>query len=57
MGDLGDEAINEALRLAKPGAFEGDILAAMQGAIFRGGVPSATASSKIADAAGFKLQG
>ena len=35
--ELGDEAINEAFRLAKPGAFEGDILAAMQGSIFRGG--------------------
>ncbi|MCW5770955.1 MAG: aminopeptidase P family protein [Rhodospirillaceae bacterium] len=34
---LADDAWNEALRLAGPGAFEGDILAAMQGAVFRGG--------------------
>jgi Xaa-Pro dipeptidase len=35
--ELGDAALAEAWRLAKPGAFEGDILAAMQGAVFRGG--------------------
>ena len=35
--ELGDAALDEANRLAKPGAFEGDILAAMQGAVFRGG--------------------
>ncbi len=34
---LADAALEEAVRLARPGAFEGDILAAMQGAIFRGG--------------------
>jgi Xaa-Pro dipeptidase len=33
---LADAALDEAHRLAHPGAFEGDILAAMQGAIFRG---------------------
>jgi len=35
--ELADAALGEAWRLAKPGAFEGDILAAMQGAVFRGG--------------------
>jgi Xaa-Pro dipeptidase len=35
--ELGDAALDEARRLAKPGASEGDILAAMQGAVFRGG--------------------
>ena len=35
--DLADDAWDEAVRLARPGAFEGDILAAMQGAVFRGG--------------------
>jgi len=34
---LADDALDEANRLAVAGAFEGDILAAMQGAIFRGG--------------------
>jgi Xaa-Pro dipeptidase len=34
---LADAAWAEAQRLAAPGAFEGDILAAMQGAIFAGG--------------------
>ena len=34
---LADAALLEAHRLARPGAFEGDILAAMQGAVFRGG--------------------
>ena len=34
---LADHAWNEAVRLARPGAFEGDILAAMQGAVFSGG--------------------
>ena len=33
---LADAALVEANRLAVPGAFEGDILAAMQGAVFRG---------------------
>ncbi len=32
-----DRALDEARRLARPGAFEGDILAAMQGAVFKGG--------------------
>jgi Xaa-Pro dipeptidase len=35
--ELTDTALAEAQRLAAPGAFEGDILAAMQSAIFRGG--------------------
>ncbi|MEX2643349.1 MAG: Xaa-Pro peptidase family protein [Acetobacterales bacterium] len=35
-GELADAALAEAVRLAQPGAFEGDILAAMQGAVFRG---------------------
>lgn len=34
---LADQALVEAERTAAPGAFEGDILAAMQGAIYRGG--------------------
>ena len=34
---LADAAYHEARRLARPGAFEGDILAAMQGAVFAGG--------------------
>jgi Xaa-Pro dipeptidase len=34
---LADLALDEANRLAGPGAFEGDILAAMQGVIVRGG--------------------
>ena len=32
-----DAALDAALPLVKPGAFEGDILAAMQGAVFHGG--------------------
>ena len=35
--ELADDAWGEAERLARPGAFEGDILAAMQSAVFRGG--------------------
>ncbi|HUT50485.1 MAG TPA: Xaa-Pro peptidase family protein [Alphaproteobacteria bacterium] len=35
--ELADDALAEAERLAGPGAFEGDILAAMQGAVFHGG--------------------
>ena len=35
--ELADDALAEAERLAVPGACEGDILAAMQGAVFRGG--------------------
>jgi Xaa-Pro dipeptidase len=35
--ELADLALAEANRLAVPGTFEGDILAAMTGAIFRGG--------------------
>ncbi len=35
--ELADEAFDEAVRLTSAGAFEGDILAAMQGAVFRGG--------------------
>ena len=34
---LSDDALDAALPLIRPGAFEGDILAAMQGAVFRGG--------------------
>ncbi|MFM7333562.1 MAG: M24 family metallopeptidase [Tabrizicola sp.] len=34
---LSDDALDQAIQLAKPGAFEGDILAAMQGAVFKGG--------------------
>ncbi|MEE8271842.1 MAG: Xaa-Pro peptidase family protein [Alphaproteobacteria bacterium] len=34
---LADAAYDEAVRLAAPGAYEGDILAAMHGAVFRGG--------------------
>ncbi len=32
-----DDALEAALPLVRPGAFEGEILAAMQGAVFRGG--------------------
>ncbi|MDM5146870.1 Xaa-Pro peptidase family protein [Candidatus Persebacteraceae bacterium Df01] len=35
--ELADAGLAAAVNLAKPAAFEGDILAAMQGAIFRGG--------------------
>jgi Xaa-Pro dipeptidase len=35
--ELADRALDEAERLAAPGAYEGDILAAMHGAVFRGG--------------------
>src|SRR5215831_7024081 len=35
--ELADLALDEAHRLAGPGAFEGDIIAAMQSAVFRGG--------------------
>lgn len=34
---LSDDALDAALAGTRPGAFEGDILAAMQGAVFRGG--------------------
>lgn len=34
---LSDDALDLAIALARPGAFEGDILAAMQGAVFKGG--------------------
>lgn len=33
--ELADVALSQALALAKPGAFEGDILATLQGAVFR----------------------
>ena len=36
-GELADDAWNQALETTAPGAHEGDILAAMQGAVFRGG--------------------
>ena len=35
--ELGDQAFEAGLREIRPGAFEGDVLAAMQGAVFRGG--------------------
>ena len=35
--ELSDDALEEAIRGTRPGAYEGDILAAMQGAVFRGG--------------------
>ncbi|MDJ0958799.1 MAG: Xaa-Pro peptidase family protein [Arenicellales bacterium] len=35
--ELADDALDQAIELARPGAFEGDILAAMQGAVFKGG--------------------
>jgi Xaa-Pro dipeptidase len=35
--ELADDALAEAWKLAKPGADEGEILAAMQAAVFRGG--------------------
>src|SRR3546814_14318818 len=35
--ELADAALDEAHRLTGPGADEGEILAAMQGAVFRGG--------------------
>lgn len=34
---LSDDAMNAGLAETRPGAFEGDILAAMQGAVFKGG--------------------
>jgi len=36
-GELADAALDAAWPLVRPGAFEGDILAAMQGAVFSGG--------------------
>ncbi len=35
--ELADDALDQAIELAAPHAYEGDILAAMQGAVFRGG--------------------
>ena len=35
--ELADDALDEAIRLARPGVSEGTILAAMQGAVFEGG--------------------
>lgn len=35
--ELADDALDEAVRTARPGAYEGDILAAMHGAVYRGG--------------------
>jgi Xaa-Pro dipeptidase len=35
--ELADDALEAAINLCAPGAFEGNILAAMQGAVFRGG--------------------
>jgi Xaa-Pro dipeptidase len=36
-GELADDAYNAAVELTAPGAFEGKILSAMQGAVFEGG--------------------
>ncbi len=36
-GELADDALTAAIELYAPDVFEGDILAAMQGAVFRGG--------------------
>ena len=36
-GELADRAYGEAVRLARPGAFEGDVLTAMQGAVWKAG--------------------
>jgi len=36
-GELADEAYKAGIELTQAGAFEGDILAAMQGAVFKGG--------------------
>jgi len=35
--ELSDDALDAAIAETRPGAYEGDILAAMQGAVFRGG--------------------
>jgi Xaa-Pro dipeptidase len=35
--ELSDDGLDACLELAAPGAYEGDILAAMQGAVFKGG--------------------
>ena len=35
--ELSDDALDAAIETSRPGAFEGDILAAMQGAVFAGG--------------------
>ena len=35
--ELSDDGLDACLEIAGPGAFEGDILAAMQGAVFKGG--------------------
>ncbi|OED43190.1 Xaa-Pro dipeptidase [Chromatiales bacterium (ex Bugula neritina AB1)] len=35
--ELSDDALDAAIETTRPGAFEGDILAAMQGAVFKGG--------------------
>lgn len=35
--ELADDALDAAMKTAKPGVFEGDVLAAMHGAIYRGG--------------------
>lgn len=35
--NLSDDALDACMEIAAPGAFEGDILAAMQGAVFKGG--------------------
>jgi Xaa-Pro dipeptidase len=36
-GELADDALDAALAESRPGAYEGDILAAMQGAVFKSG--------------------
>jgi Xaa-Pro dipeptidase len=35
--ELSDQGLDEAIRLSGPGAFDGDVLAAMQGVVFQGG--------------------
>ena len=35
--ELADDALDQAVSISRPGIFEGDILAAMQGAVFKGG--------------------
>lgn len=35
--NLADDALDQAIELTRPNVFEGDILAAMQGAVFKGG--------------------
>ena len=52
---LADAALAEAEALAAPGAFEGDILAAMQGAVWRGGGDDPANEFIIGSGAGAQL--